>query len=198
MGIMTRVVKIFKADIHGVMDQLEDHGLLLKQHLRDMEDALNAGDTGLKRKFAARRQAQQEHDKIRQRAEALEHDLQVAVEKRKDDIARMLIKKVKPLADLSKDIAQHIKTLDEEIAALKDHLDQQHLQYAQIKHRAIEYCRLSGPRVRRNYLSDASVGAGSAELSEEEIELELLKRKEAMGFAELVPSAFNGQPTIDH
>jgi len=41
MGITTRLVRIFKADLHGVMDQLEDQGLLLKQHLRDMQAALN-------------------------------------------------------------------------------------------------------------------------------------------------------------
>ena len=49
MGIMTRVVKIFKADIHGVMDQLEDPSLLLKQHLRDMEEALNEKEVKLKK-----------------------------------------------------------------------------------------------------------------------------------------------------
>ena len=198
MGIMTRVVKIFKADIHGVMDQLEDQGLLLKQHLRDMEDALNAGEARLKRKIAARKQAQLEFDKFKQQTETLEHDLEVAVKKNKDDIARMLIKKVKPLDDLREDIAQHIRALDEEIAAIKDHLDQQHLKYAQIRHRAMEYCHRSRSQARQKDLSDMPVGASSAELSEEEIELELLKRKEAMGYTEPASSAFNGQPTIDH
>jgi phage shock protein A len=183
MGIMTRVVKIFRADIHGVMDQLEDQGLLLKQHLRDMEDALNAGEARLQKKIAARKQAQLEHDKFRQQTEALEHDLAVAVKKNKDDIARMLIKKVKPLDDLRKDIAQQIKTLDEEITALKDHLDQQHLKYAQIKHRAVEYCHLSRSQARQKDLSDVPAGTGS-ELSEQEIELELLKRKEALGLGQ--------------
>jgi phage shock protein A len=197
MGIMTRVVKIFKADIHGVMDQLEDQGLLLKQHLRDMEEALSSGEARLQTKIAARKQAQLEHDNFRQQTEALEHDLEVAVKKNKDDIARMLIKKVKPLDDLRKDIAQHIRTLDEEIAALQDQLDQQHLKYAQIKHRALEYCHHSRSRARRKDLSDVPVGT-SSELSEEEIELELLKRKEAMAYTEPVPPAFNEQPTIDH
>jgi len=40
MAILTRIIQLFKADIHGVMDQLEDQGLLLKQHLRDMEESL--------------------------------------------------------------------------------------------------------------------------------------------------------------
>ena len=32
MGIFSRMVKLCTADLHGVMDQLEDKGLLLKQH----------------------------------------------------------------------------------------------------------------------------------------------------------------------
>ena len=40
MGIMTRIMRVWRADLHGVMDQLEDKGLLLKQYLREMEDSL--------------------------------------------------------------------------------------------------------------------------------------------------------------
>ena len=32
MGIMTRIMRLCKADLHGVMDQLEDKELLLKQY----------------------------------------------------------------------------------------------------------------------------------------------------------------------
>ncbi len=195
MGIMARVIKIFKADMHGVMDQLEDQGLLLKQYLRDMEDALSAKEAELKRKIASRSQAQQEHDKFLRQIEALEDDLKVAINKNKDDIARMLIKKIKPLNDLRNDIAQHIRTLDEEIAGFKDHLGQLQLKYEQIKHRAVEYCHQTRAQVRQKDVSDMLVNNSLGELSEEEIELELLKRKAALGFTELVPSAFNGQST---
>ena len=40
MGIMARVIRLCKADLHGVMDQLEDKDLLLKQHLREMQAAM--------------------------------------------------------------------------------------------------------------------------------------------------------------
>ena len=42
MGILSRVVRLCKADLHGVMDQMEDKELLLKQHLREMQ-AVMAG-----------------------------------------------------------------------------------------------------------------------------------------------------------
>lgn len=192
MGIMTRVVRIFRADIHAVMDQLEDHSLLFKQHLRDMEDALIAGEAGLQRKVAARKQARQEHDKLLQQTELLERDLAVAIKKGKDDIARMLIKKLKPLNELRNDIAQHISALKEEIAELKDHLNRQKLKYAQIKHRALRYCRRSRYQAPWNDVSDMPVNTFLGELSEEEIELELLKCKEALGFTETTSPAFNG------
>ena len=66
MGILTRVLRIFKADIHGVMDQLEDKGLLLKQYLRDMAEALEQKEAGLKKMNLSRSQAQRERDKYNQ------------------------------------------------------------------------------------------------------------------------------------
>ena len=47
MGIASRMVNIFKADVHGVVDQFEDQGLLLKQYLRDMAEALSQKEAEL-------------------------------------------------------------------------------------------------------------------------------------------------------
>ena len=58
MAIITRMIRLFKADIHGVMDQIEDQGLLLKQHLRDMEATLVQKEAGLKKMVLAKEQAQ--------------------------------------------------------------------------------------------------------------------------------------------
>ena len=58
MGIITRFIRVCKADIHGVMDQLEDKDLLLKQHLRDMEVELSRKEARIRRLVASRDQAQ--------------------------------------------------------------------------------------------------------------------------------------------
>jgi len=181
MGIMTRIVKIFKADIHGVMDQLEDQGLLLKQHLRDMEETLNLKEVKLNKMFVTRKQAQQEYDKYQQQSEALEQDLAVAIQKSKDDIARMLIRKIKPLNSLRDELAAHSRTLDEEISHYKDNLDQQRLRYEQLKLRSVDFFHKTQMQEWRNDLSEMVPDGNYGELSDEEIELELLKRKEALG-----------------
>ena len=87
MGILTRIVRLCKADIHGVMDQLEDQGLLLRQHLRDMENALSQKEARLNKMEVSRRQAQQEYDKYKRESEKMEQDLTASIEKKRDDIA---------------------------------------------------------------------------------------------------------------
>ena len=180
MGIATRIVKIFKADLHGVMDQLEDQDLLLKQYLRDMEEALNLKDAKLAKKIALRNQVQKEHDKYDQQYRTLDHDLTVAVQKGKDDIARMLIRKTKPLGNLCDELAGQVATLDEEISQFKEHLSEQRLQYEQLKIRSAEYFHRTEMRVREKDVLDIIPNNIPGELSEDEIELELLKRKEAL------------------
>jgi len=181
MGIMTRVVRIFKADVHGVMDQLEDQDLLLKQHLRDMAQALNLKEIKLNKLLASRKQAQQAHDKYQQQSQALEQDLAVAIHKNKDDIARMLIRKIKPLDSLRNEIAERITNLDDEISYCRDHLDQQRIQYDRLKHRSIEFFHKAPMSEWHKSPSDIVPDGKFGELSEPEIELELLKRKEALG-----------------
>jgi phage shock protein A len=180
MGIATRIVKIFKADIHGVMDQFEDQGLLLKQCLRDMEEALNQKEVKLARKVALQNQAQKEHHKYNQQYQSLDHDLTVAVEKGKDSIARMLIRKTQPLASLCDELADQIATLGEEISQYEQHLSEQRLRYEQLKIRSVEFFHRAEIQGREKEMRDIVPNNIPGELSEEEIELELLKRKESL------------------
>jgi phage shock protein A len=180
MGIATRLAKIFKADIHGVMDQFEDRGLLLKQYLREMEEALNQKEVKLARKVALKNQAQKEHHNYDQQYQSLDHDLTVAVQGGKDNLARMLIRKTKPLGSLCHELAVRVATLDEEISEYKDHLSEQRLQYEQLKIRSAEYFHRTQMQGRQKDMLDIIPNNIPGELSEEEIELELLKRKEAL------------------
>lgn len=181
MGIYTRVVSIFKADVHGVMDQLEDRQLLLKQHLRDMAEALSLKEVKLNEMLASRKQAQQDRDKYGRQSQALEQDLKVAIQKDKDDIARMLIRKIKPLDSLREETTDRISCLDEEISSGRDQLDQQRIQYERLKHRSIEFFHNSAMSGGHREFSEMVPDGRLGELSEQEVELELLKRKEALG-----------------
>jgi phage shock protein A len=180
MALLTRIIRLFKADIHGVMDQIEDQGLLLKQHLRDMEASLIQKETQLKQMGIARDQVQQEFQKGKKETDNLESDLEVAIKKDRDDIARMLIKKLKPLTRIQSERRSHIDLLNHEMGQFKENLEQQRLQYEQLKQKATEYFHRTEKQRWKEPWPAVSSGFSVHELSEEEIELELLQRKEAI------------------
>lgn len=180
MGVMNRIVKMFKADIHAVMDRLQDDGLLLKQYLREMQAALDQKEMHLKQMQALLREAIVEHEKYQRESEKLEQNLRVAIQKNRDDIARLLIKKRKSVITHRDAHQRHISHLDQDIIALKDSIQRQRLQYDSLKHRSAAYFQ----HLEQKELRPASVVSGCWEdpwsLSEEEVELELLQRKEVL------------------
>ena len=144
MGIMTRVLTLFKADIHGVMDRLENRELLLKNHLREMEEILENNEKELKRKASARERIRQRREQYGKQKEKLEQNLTLAVRKNKDDIAQVLIKKARPLAELCENLNRTLEKIDEKIASDNEALVLQRLRTEQIKHRSQTYFQTSG------------------------------------------------------
>ena len=92
----------------------------------------------------------------------------------------MLIRKTKPLGRLCAELADQVSALDEEVSQFKAHLSDQRLQYDQLKIRSSEYFHRTEMRVREKDMLAIIPNNIPGELSEEEIELELLKRKEAL------------------
>lgn len=176
MSIMTRFTRLFKADVHGVMDQFEDNGLMLRQCLREMESSLAARRAILNKKISARDAAQSDLDKRREEITALTADIDMAIAKDRDDIARFLIKKEKPLSRHCAELSGQVETLDREIAERRADLEKRRNEYDALKLRASRYLEreeeTDWPR------TDKWRGADGATVSDEEVELELLRRKE--------------------
>jgi len=179
MGIITRFTRLCKADIHGVIDQLEDKGLLLRQVLRDMEEDLDRKEARLQQMRASRDQAHREFERYTQECEKLENDLEAAIEKDKDAIARSLIKKLKPLSWHRDELQRHVKTLEQEIVHFRECVDEQRLQYEQLQLRSREYFHRTRREEWEKVVSGITGYDASREPSDEEIELELLQRRQA-------------------
>jgi phage shock protein A len=181
MGIMTRLLRICKADINGIMDQLEDKPLLLKQYLRDMEEDLDKKEAELKNIVASHEQAQRDYQRCAGECEKLDQDIATAIEKDKDDIARSLIKKLKPLAYHCNELDRHIHTLEVETGQLRQCVEEQRLQYEHLQPKSREYFQRFEREEREKTTSSILPFGGPGEVSEAEVELELLKRKQSQG-----------------
>ena len=180
MSIMTRLIKLFKADIHSVLDQLENKDVLLKQCLRDMEDALEQKELRLKKMLTSRDQIQREEEHYIHEIEQLEQDVIAAIHKKKDGIARLLITQIKSLTLHREEVENHLEMLGERITQLQNCLAEQWLRYKQLCLRAEEFFRRKDHEKWQKTLLPLLPSSIIQESSEEEIELELLQRKEAL------------------
>lgn len=180
MGILSRMLRLCKADVHGVMDQLEDKNLLLKQAMREMEESLKAKENQLAQISGRCRQIERDIDIRREEAKKMEKDLELAVSREKDDIARMLIRKRRGLQNSCDQLTRQMAVLEEEREALSETLNRQRLQYDQLKIKAGAFYQQAESRRYEDIATAAESAFGWHGPTEEEIELELLQRKEAL------------------
>jgi len=132
MGIMTRVLRLWKADMHGVMDQLEDKALLLKQCLREMESSLEQKQNRMRQLRRTCEQIRNDLAVRHKERERVENDLALAVRKEKDDIAKLLIRKqFAQQADCDRLTAQ-LDQFEEEERRLAHLLSEQQNRYEQL------------------------------------------------------------------
>jgi phage shock protein A len=166
---------------------MEEKRILLKQHKRDMEAILQKREMQVGRLLTTRSRLEQDHRRYQQQCDKLEQDIDAALLKDRDDIARLLIKKLRPLLEYTQELKGRIQVLQEDIETRRKELDRQKLQYQQLKHQSLRYFQQSS---RQKYNPDTRSAAAvdmAIDISEEEIELELLQRKDRLNRGE-VPS----------
>ncbi|MBI9077064.1 MAG: PspA/IM30 family protein [Desulfatibacillum sp.] len=177
MGIMTRLTRLCKADIHGVMDQIEDKELVLAQCLREMEDDMGRERTRMSRLVARRDNLRANAKSQATLADKVDQDLNEAVKKEKDDIARFLIRKHKTLTGIVRKLEFQMQETEREISRTQQDLEEKSLVHERLKVQADTF--MSG-RKSRDYCHAAGAAVPGPEVSEEEILWELEKRKEAL------------------
>ena len=180
MGILTRMLTLWKADLHGVMDQIEDKPLLLKQYLREMEVDLQRKEARVEQLAQTARRLQRDVDVRGQETAKLEQDLDLALRKEKDDIAKMLIRKRRAQLSVREQVQRQIEGLEAEREQLAEILTRQRLQYDQLKIRTAVVCRQSEQARWDEAGMRCAPESAWPPPSDEEIELELIRRKEAL------------------
>jgi phage shock protein A len=110
----------------------------------------------------------------------LERDLTLALKKEKDDIARMLIRRRRALETASRHLKEQEETITQEKTQLSETLANQRLQYETLKAKADAYCRRAADRLFETASRQGAAAIYSDDPIDEEIELELLERKEAL------------------
>ncbi|MDF1529748.1 MAG: PspA/IM30 family protein, partial [Sedimenticola sp.] len=93
MALITRVSRLFRADMHAVLDRIEEPDLLLKQAIREMEAAYSEDEQRsrlLKHELGQLESRQQSCNK---KLDTLAVELDICFHSGKEELARELIRR---------------------------------------------------------------------------------------------------------
>lgn len=125
MALINRMARLFTADVHAVLDRIEEPDALLKHAVREMEEELARNEQRA-------RVLEHEHEALGERqrkAEALQAELgrqlDVCFESGNEDLSRKVIRRRLETERLERHVAERRAALDKELSSLRATLDEQ-------------------------------------------------------------------------
>tara|TARA_Y100000589_G_scaffold332118_3_gene389465 strand:+ start:11092 stop:11793 length:702 start_codon:yes stop_codon:yes gene_type:complete len=187
MTIISRMVRLIKADVHGVMDSIEEPALLLKQALRDMEAEHLLLCQERDRLLQEQQCLQKRRRRIQQDLLSLQEDLDLCLGQGNDDLARSLLRKQLLAQREAAWCDDQLQASQQGADDLERQLQVQRQELERIRQRAGSLPRDSGAGCQ-----PATAYAGSVDrdvITEADVELALLKAK---ANTQLRPTSGNG------
>lgn len=172
MKIVDRFCLLVRADAHGIMDQLEERALLIKQHLRDAELALEQKRACIEALDETQRRLAAEAEQCRRAIAEFDRDIALALAQDEEKLARFTIRQLIP----ERTRLHEVETRSSDLAASReregDALREQEAAFDALRVRA---------RSRLAELSrEAEAPCPTAPpVADEDVELELLRRRNA-------------------
>jgi phage shock protein A len=175
MTLMTRMIRLFKADAHGLLDLLEDPETVLRQAIRDMETEIENGEqtlTGLTRKIERLqgfRTTLEEH--LREYARQID----LCFEEDNHELARTFIRKRLEAQKRLKSVAH---TLNDTVARQETHRRNLREQKEQLRS-IVEKMHIFAEHAPHTGVQDSGSSGESweAAVSEDEVEIAFLEER---------------------
>jgi phage shock protein A len=164
---------MFRADMHAVLDRIEEPQQMLQQAIREMEEALLHDQQQLKLLNYELGQLQRRRQALQQQQEQSEEELDICFHSGKEELARNIIKRRLQTERLGKLLTQQEEALGEQISQLQPRIEQNRAELEGMRQKA-ELLLSEQPE------SGAGVGAEDigVSVSEDEIEVALLREKQ--------------------
>ncbi len=173
--LLHRINRLIAADAHGLVESLEDRNLLLKQHLREAELELQHKRARSEALCDEQRRIAETTERIENALSRIERDSELALAEDRDDLARFAIRKLIPLQRELTALTSRTKELGDERQRIREKLTLQEADFEQLRARV--HAQLATPEPRTQRATDVL----DAIVAEEEVEMELLRRKGTRG-----------------
>jgi phage shock protein A len=170
MAIIDRVGRLFRADVHAVLDRLEEPEVLLRQSIREMEEALAAAAARLATTERELASAQRRGAELRAAIEKTAAELDLAFDAGNEALQRTLLKRRLEHEKLAAQIAQRADALAQNATSQREKL-------------AAQQRDLEALRQKAELFETAAPGEAPREavVTDADVELALLRERRARG-----------------
>ena len=136
MAIMTRLTRLFRADVHAVLDRMEEPDVLLRQAIREMEEEVAQNAQFLRARELERRQAQARLEAIESTRREIAEQLDLCFDAKNEDLARTLLRRRLEGERMGRHLGQRIAGLDKLVTERRAQLEDQRRRLETLRQKA--------------------------------------------------------------
>ena len=178
MALIRRASRLLRADLHALLDQLEEPDTLVRQAIREMEDMLEEEDQRYKLLLHEQALLEEREQDICQSLAAGESQLDLCFETGQEALARDLIKRRLELNSTLQTLSTKHDKLVKRLSELKSTIEQNHSRLQSIRQKAE---LLSAEKLHEP--AEGCWSGTEVRIRDQEVELEMLREKQKRGLS---------------
>ena len=178
MAVINRISRLFKADFHAVLDQVEEPRILLRQAIRDMEEDLSKTEQSQRLTISNKEAFTLRSVELERSLSDIDEQLDICFESGKEDLARDFIKRKLQTQNLSARVTAQLAAADKELQSLGSALEANRATLESLRQKAelfAEHSPETSPE--RAAITDLTWSRGELSISDSDVEVALLQEK---------------------
>ena len=176
MALVNRLSRLFKSDLHAVLDSIEEPQALLKQAIREMEEELSCGQQRIKNSQYEVEKLIQRRLQLQKSTEKLNEELEVCFQVNNDDLARSLIKRKLQSQRLLEGVVQQLISVEKQFSAQQAQLKENQMHFESMQQKA--ELLSEDPFQEASKSGEFEQFFSGFNVSEDEVEIALLQEKQ--------------------
>lgn len=174
MALINRFSRLFRADLNAVLDRIEEPVILLKQAVREMEDDLAQDERHLKILQHELGQVPALQENMENTLRDLQLEISLCLDSDNEKLARSVIKRKLECQQRGKRLKQKADAMEKDAASLASRIENNRGRLAAMQQK-LEILEEDNA----SEMSQSEIGNLDVTISEDDIEVALLKEKQA-------------------
>lgn len=177
MAMINRVSRLFKADFHAVLDQIEEPELLLKQAIRDMQDELAATEQRIILCASDQQSLHVRKTELEASIAEVNEQLDLCFDSGKDDLAKSLIRKKLETERFLKRLCAKYAADDKYLSVQRSVLEENRAALEGLRQKAELIAERAPARSGSSNYNDHTWSSREMSVSDDEVEVAYLREK---------------------